>query len=470
MLLTITTTYSPATDLGFLLHKNPARCQQFDLAFGRAYVFFPEAGSERCTAALLLDIDPIGIVRGKRGSMEGGPLDQYVNDRPYAATSLLSVALGQVFGSACKGQCRERHDLVETPIPLSVQIPTLPCRYGGEAFLRRLFEPLGYEVEASRLTLDQKFPEWGESQYFTVRISKTATLKDFLTHLYVLIPVLDSNKHYYVSDDEVEKLLRKGAGWLASHPEKDAIAYRYLKYKPSLARQALARLAEEEDPTLVEEGNNDESPEEPLEKQISLNDSRLGAVLAALKASGAKRILDLGCGEGKLLRELMAVKQFEQIVGLDVSIRSLEIAHDRLRLDSLPPHMKDRVKLMHGSLLYRDRRLEGFDAAAVVEVIEHLDQPRLAACERVIFEFARPRTVVVTTPNREYNALWNLGASSKEFRHPDHRFELNREEFYLWSNRIAERFGYKATFLPVGPEDLKAGSPTQMAIFELAQS
>jgi 3' terminal RNA ribose 2'-O-methyltransferase Hen1 len=470
MLLTITTTYSPATDLGFLLHKNPSRCQQFDLAFGRAYVFFPEAGSERCTAALLLDIDPIGIVRGKTGSMEGGLLDQYVNDRPYAATSFLSVALGQVFGSACKGQCKERPDLVETAIPLSVRIPALPCRYGGDAFLHKLFEPLGYEVESSRLAIDSSFPEWGESQYFTVKISKITALKDLLTHLYVLIPVLDNKKHYFVSDDEVEKLLRKGAGWLASHPEKDAIAFRYLKHKPSLARQALARLAEEEDPAPAEDGKSEESPEEPLEKQISLNDSRLGAVLAALKASGAKRILDLGCGEGKLLRELMAVKQFERIVGMDVSIRSLEIAHERLRLDSLPPHMKDRIILMHGSLLYRDRRLEGFDAAAVVEVIEHMDPPRLAACERVIFEFARPRTVVVTTPNREFNSLWNLGVSSKEFRHPDHRFEWNREEFRLWSNGIAERFGYKAAFLSVGTEDPDAGSPTQMAIFELSQS
>jgi 3' terminal RNA ribose 2'-O-methyltransferase Hen1 len=470
MLLTIATTYYPATDLGFLLHKNPSRCRQFDLAFGRAYVFFPEAGSERCTAALLLDIDPIGIVRGKAGAREGGPLDQYVNDRPYAATSFLSVAIGQVFGSACKGQCKERPDLVETAIPLSVQIPALPCRYGGDAFLHRLFEPLGYVVEASRLALDANFPEWGESPYFTVKISKITTLKELLTHLYVLIPVLDNHKHYYVSGDEVEKLLRKGEGWLASHPEKDAIAYRYLKHKPSLARQALARLTEEDDPSLADDGNNEESHEEPLEKQISLNDSRLGAVLAALKASGAKRILDLGCGEGKLLRELMSVKQFEQIIGMDVSIRSLEIAHERLHLDSVPPHLKDRVKLMHGSLLYRDRRLEGFDAAAVVEVIEHMDPPRLAACERVIFQFARPRTVIVTTPNREFNVLWDIDASSKEFRHPDHRFEWNRGEFHLWSNGIAERFGYTVKFLSIGQEDPDAGSPTQMAIFELSQS
>jgi 3' terminal RNA ribose 2'-O-methyltransferase Hen1 len=470
MLLTVTTTHSPATDLGFLLHKNPARCQQFELTFGSAYVFFPEANSERCTAALLLDIDPIGLVRGKAGSMREGPLGQYVNDRPYAATSLLSVALLRLFGSACKGNCQEKPELARTPIPLSARIPVLPCRYGGDDFLRKLFQPLGYTVNATRLSLDKNFPEWGESPYFDVTIGKTTTLAELLTHLYVLIPVLDNKKHYYVGDDEVEKLLRTGAGWLASHPEKDAIAYRYLKYQPSLAREALARLVEEEDPALAEDKPNEETPEEPLEEQISLNDTRIGTVMAALKASGAKRILDLGCGEGKLLRELLKVKQFERIVGMDVSIKSLEIAREKLHLESLPLHMKDRIKLMHGSLLYRDKRLEGFDAAALMEVIEHLDPPRLAACERVIFEFAQPRTVVITTPNREYNRMWNLESSDREFRHPDHRFEWSRDEFRRWADGIAERFKYKAALLPVGPEHPETGAPTQMAIFELNPS
>jgi 3' terminal RNA ribose 2'-O-methyltransferase Hen1 len=470
MLLTITTTHTPATDLGFLLHKNPARCQRFELTFGHAYVFFPEASPEKCTAALLLDVDPIGIVRGKAGSMMGGPLDQYVNDRPYAATSLLSVALLQVFGSACKGQCKEKPDLTSLAIPLTAKIPSLPCRYGGDAFLRKLFEPLGYTIEASRLPLDERFPEWGESPYFDVTIRKTTPLKQLLTHLYVLIPVLDNKKHYYVGDDEVEKLLRAGEGWLASHPEKEAIAHRYLKYRQSLAREALARLVEEEDPSLTEEKSDEETPEDPLENQISLNDARLGAVMAALKSSGAKRILDLGCGEGKLLRELMKVKQFEQIVGMDVSIKSLEIANERLRLDNIAPHMRDRVKLMHGSLLYRDKRLEGFDAAALIEVIEHLDHARLAACERVIFEFAKPRCVVVTTPNREYNKNWNLGTSNQEFRHPDHRFEWSRDEFRRWADGMAERFRYRVTLVPVGPEAPETGAPTQMAIFEQTQS
>ncbi|MBI3987489.1 MAG: 3' terminal RNA ribose 2'-O-methyltransferase Hen1 [Lentisphaerae bacterium] len=465
MLLTITTTYKPATDLGYLLHKNPAKCQEFEMTFGKAYVFFPEATQERCTAALLLDVDPVGLVRGRRGSIMSGLLDQYVNDRPYAASSLLSVAMTQVFGSALRGQSNDRPELAGTAIPLTAKIPALPCRHGGDVFLRHLFEPLGYKVEASRLPLDETFPDWGEGPYFAVEIEKTTTLKDLLTHLYVLIPVLDDNKHYYVGDDEVEKLLRKGEGWLASHPEKEAIARRYLKYQPSLAREALARLVEEEDPVLAKEEEAGLTAEEPLEKDISLNEARLGAVMAALKGTGAKRILDLGCGEGKLLRELLKEKQFEQITGMDVSVRSLETAHERLRLDRLPARMKDRLKLMHGSLLYRDRRLEGFDAAAVVEVIEHLDPPRLAAAERAIFECAKPRTVVLTTPNVEYNVMWKLAESSQKFRHGDHRFEWTRQEFQAWANGIANRFGYKVTFLPVGPEDATVGSPTQMGVF-----
>lgn len=465
MLLTITTTHKPATDLGYLLHKNPARCQEFEMTFGKAFVFYPEATQEKCTVALLLDVDPVGMVRGRTGSSQSGPMDQYVNDRPYAASSFLSVAMTQIFGSAFRGQCKERPELVETPIPLTATMPALPCRRGGDVFLRKLFEPLGYEVVASRLPLDEKFPEWGEGPYFSVELRKTTTLKDLLTHLYVLVPVLDNNKHYYVGDDEVEKLLRKGEGWLASHPEKEAIAHRYLKFQPSLARQALARLVEEEDPVLAKDEDVEAPSEDPLEKAISLNEARLGAVLAALKGSGAKRVLDLGCGEGKLLRELLKDRQFEQIVGMDVSIRSLEIAKERLHLENLPLRMKDRIKLMHGSLLYRDRRLEGLDAAALVEVIEHLDPPRLAACERVVFEFARPQTVVLTTPNREYNVLWNLAESGQKFRHVDHRFEWTRQEFQAWANGMAQRFAYKVTFLPVGPEDPNLGPPTQMGVF-----
>lgn len=465
MLLTITTTQPPATDLGYLLHKHPGRFQSYDLSFGKAHVFYPEADDDRCTACLLLDVDPVAIVRGK-GSAEG-LLSQYVNDRPYVASSFLSVAIAQVYGSALQGRCKDRPELAMTPVSLSARLDVLPVR-GGETFLKAVFEPLGYAVQCERYPLDERFPDWGESPYFSVSITKETTLSTLLTHLYVLVPVFDSQKHYFVGDDEMEKLLAKGDGWLGQHPEKEAIARRYLKFKPSLFRQALNRLVIEEEPL---DADGDDRPvetgEDPLEKPLSLNEQRHGAVLAAIRASGAKRVLDLGCGEGKLLRELLKDKQFEEIVGMDVSIRSLETARDRLKLDRLSEREASRIKLLHGSLMYRDRRLEGFDAAAVIEVVEHLDPPRLAAFERALFEFARPGTVVLTTPNREYNVTWeNVGP--ERLRHPDHRFEWTRQEFQNWAEGLAARFAYSVRFLPVGPTHETLGAPTQMGVFERA--
>ncbi len=259
MLVTITTTHRPAHDLGYLLHKHPERFQSFDLSFGKAHVFYPEVGAERCSACLLLDVDPVGMVRGKSAGF-GLLLAQYVNDRPYAASSFLSVAIAQVFGSALQGRCKDRPELVQTAIPLSARIDVLPVR-GGERFLRGVFEPLGYAVEAVRYPLDERFPEWGESPYFSVTVRKTTTLAELLTHLYVLIPVFDNAKHYWIGADEMEKLLAKGEGWLAGHPEKEEITRRYLKFQPSLFREALARLVQEEEPLAAE----DEGPADKAE-------------------------------------------------------------------------------------------------------------------------------------------------------------------------------------------------------------
>ena len=464
MLLTITTTYQPATDLGYLLHKSPFRAQSFDLSFGQAHVFYPEAGPERCTAALLLDVDPVALVRGRPGSSgEGATLEQYVNDRPYVASSFLSVAISQVFGSALGGRSKERAELAATAIPLEARLEVVPCR-GGEDFLRRLFEPLGYRVSAQGYPLDEAFPEWGPSRYFTVTLAATCRLSELLTHLYVLVPVLDDEKHYYVGDAEVDKLLRHGEGWLQTHPEREAIARRYLKHRRDLLRDALSRLVEAESPDadVLEEAHARE--EATVEQRIRLNEQRMGAVMAVLKQSGAKRVLDLGCGEGALLRALLEDKSVEEIVGVDVAYHVLERAQERLHLDRLPPQQKERIRLIHGSLIYRDRRLEGFDAGAVVEVVEHLDRPRLRAFERVLFECARPGTVVLTTPNAEYNVRWERLPAGK-FRHKDHRFEWTRAEFQDWATMVASRFGYSVRFLPVGPEDAEVGAPTQMGVF-----
>jgi len=464
MLLTITTTHEPATDLGYLLVKNPARCQSFSLAFGQAHVFYPVAREDRCTAALLLDLDPVGLVRGsRRSSGHGGTLGQYVNDRPYVASSFLSVAIARIFGSAIKGTSKDRPELTEAALPFEAEIPVLPCR-GGEPFLRKLFEPLGYAVDARRLPLDDRFPEWGESPYFRVSLAATCRLQDLLTHLYVLLPVLDNDKHYWVGQAELDKLLARGEGWLPLHPEREQIVDRYLKHQRRLVQEALARLVADEDPDLDATEEERAREEEALERGISLNEQRIGAVIAALKDAGARRVIDLGCGEGRLLQALLADRDFDRAVGMDVSFRSLELAKERLHLDRLPSRQLERVELFQGALTYRDKRLAGYDAACAIEVIEHLDPSRLPAFERVVFEFARPGVVITTTPNAEYNVRFDSLPAGR-VRHSDHRFEWTREEFQAWARAAAERFGYSVRFLPVGPDDPTVGPPTQMGVF-----
>jgi 3' terminal RNA ribose 2'-O-methyltransferase Hen1 len=467
MILTITTTTSPATDLGYLLHKNPARVQSFTASFGQVHVFYPQATPEVCTAALLLDIDPVGLVRGRRGGPAGEnhQLEQFVNDRPYVASSFMSVAIADVFSSALNGHSKDRPELAQTAIPLTATLSALPCR-GGEALLRRLFEPLGYTVETQGFALDETFPDWGPSRYFNVTLSATCKLRELLTHLYVLVPVLDSDKHYWVGDDEVEKLLKRGGDWLGKHPEQKLIVERYLKYQHRLMNQAFERLLEEDQTDPDVEVEAEVAVEEVAETPLSLHQQRLGTVLAILKSLGAQKVLDLGCGEGRLLRLLLEDKSFTQILGMDVSYRTLEVARDRLRFDRLPPAQKERLTLVHGSLLYRDTRLSGYDAAAVVEVIEHLDPPRLAAFERTAFEYARPGAVVITTPNAEYNVKFEALPAGK-FRHGDHRFEWSRTQFESWAKAVAVRFGYAVRFAPIGPLDEVVGAPSQMAVFTL---
>jgi len=476
MLLTLTNTQPPATDLGFLLHKHPDRAQRFDLSFGAAHVFYPEAGEARCTACLLVDIDPVALVRGK-SKTSGGLLGQYVNDRPYAASSFLSVAIGQVFSTALAGRCATRPELATRPLPLTAHLPVTPAR-GDGALVPALFEPLGYEIATTRLPLDERFPDWGDSPYVSLTLAATVTVKDLLSHLYVLLPVLDDAKHYWVGQDELDKLLRHGADWLAHHPDKERIARRYLRHQWSLAREALARLDVVEDDapeTALDETAAEDAATGPdlasitaeeaaVEAPLSLNEARMRAVLAELEAANAETVIDLGCGDGKLLSRLLKDRRFARLAGLDVSARALEIAADRLRLDRLPPRLRERVQLLHGGLTYRDARLEGFDAATVIEVVEHLDENRLAAFERALFRCARPRRIIVTTPNVEYNVHYEFLPPGR-LRHSDHRFEWTRAQFAAWGEWVAATFGYAVRFAPVGPVDAATGSPTQMAIF-----
>lgn len=465
MLLTLSTTASTtlpqATDLGYLLHKHPDKAQTFDTAAGTAHVFWPEATDERSTVALLLEVDPVALVRGKGRRERGFSLAQYVNDRPYAASSMLSVALGKVFRTALTGRCDARPDLAETPLPLEVRIPALPSR-GGPDLVERLFAPLGWTVTATPIPLDPEIPAWGDSRYVDATLTGDVVLADALAHLYVLIPVLDDSKHYFVAQDEVDKLMRTAGPWLSTHPERELITRRYLGHRRELVQSAIGRLAEVDD--AVPEQLDNAVPDTTEDRPTALAQLRAGAVLAALRAEGARSVVDLGCGDGKLLRELIGDPTFTTVLGVDVSHRALEIAVKRLRLDRMPDSQRARLELLQSSATYRDDRLAGHDAVVLMEVIEHVDEPRLPALVRSVFAHARPTSVIVTTPNLEHNVRYEFLAPGA-MRHADHRFEWTRAEFRAWADAVATDHGYAVRYLPVGADDPEVGPPTQLAVF-----
>lgn len=456
LLATITYAGPNASDLGYLLHKHPARVQTFEMSVGQAHVFYPEATDERCTAAVLLEVDPIGLVRNKRfGGSDSFSLGHYVNDRPYASSSMLAVAIGQLFRTAMTGRCDSRPELAASPLELEIHLTAVPSK-GVEGLATRLFAPLGWEVDEARIPLDDTIPEWGDSHYSNLRLRGTIRLADALRQIYVLLPVLDDSKHYWVSDDEVGKLLRAGEGWLPEHPERELITRRYLAHQRGMVADATARLIEVGD-DLVEN--------EPLDRPATpLYTMRAEAVLAALKDVNAHRVADLGCGEGALLKRLIVDPTFTTIIGTDVSARSLQAAEEKLHFRDLSDTQRARVRLLQSSVTYLDDRIAGLDAAVLMEVIEHVDPDRLASVELSVFGHARPNAVVVTTPNAEYNSLYPSLAAGR-FRHPDHRFEWTRAEFAEWAQGVCDRHGYVVEYRPVGDVDSLLGSPTQLALF-----
>lgn len=457
MLLTISTSHQPATELGYLLHKHPDKIQTFEITGGKAHVFYPEATESQCEAALLLDIDSLELVRTLKTPGNSLMLRHYVNDRPYVNSSFMSSAIAKVFSSALNGKCKAKPELTTQALPLQVTLSVLRVNTNID-MVERVFVPLGYKVTFEQHALEPTFAQWGQSQYITLQLQHTIPLYRLLAHLYVLLPVFDNDKHYWVSANDIENLLNKGKNWLPSHPEKEWITRRYLKNIRSLTKVVWDRLLEKR-PSSPQQEINALAPD-------SLHQQRLEAVFQVLKKSKVKSVLDLGCGEGKLIKLLLKEVQFTSIVGMDVSFRELQKAKEKLYLDDLPLRQKQRVQLIQGSVTYQDKRFEGFDAAVLVEVIEHIDQERLVALEQVVFAKAQPIKVILTTPNAEYNSQYEF-LEENEFRHDDHRFEWSRAEFEQWTQHVGQTYNYRVEISSIGEEDAKVGAPSQMAVFTL---
>ena len=387
-------------------------------------------------------------------------LAQYVNDRPYAASSLLAVAIKEAFRTALTGRCDARPDLAAARIPLEIRVPALRCR-GGAPLAHRVFGPLGWSVDARSQPL--RPAEWGDSPYLDLRLTGELRLADALNHLYVLLPVLDDAKHYWVSTEEVDKLIRAGGDWLAGHPEKELITRRYLSHQRKLTRSALARLAEADD-TEPAELDNAVTEDHRRRAQAAGGPAprgHPGRPPRKRRAPGRRPRLRRGrAHQGPARRHPHRARHRGRRVRPGAAAGR---PPPQARPDAR--HQAPRLTIFQSSLTYRDDRLAGLDAAVLMEVIEHVDPDRLPALERAVFGFAAPATVVVTTPNAEYNVHFET-LPAGAMRHRDHRFEWTRAEFRAWAAGGRRKYGYQVRFLPVGPEHPDAGPPTQLAVFD----
>lgn len=483
MYFSLTSIGPAAADLSFLLRKHPDKVQRFDLPTGVATVFFPESSAERAEMTMVLTVDPIELIRNKSIRHGAGfPLGQFVNDRPYATTSLVSHAVAKVFSSAMTGGLASDPEAPFRRTDITLRLPALPVvahrELAGADLVRALFEPLGWTIAATPLPADPQHPEWGDSRYLDVTLSAHTTVADALRQFCALVPVVTDAQHYWVSSNQAEALVRLGTligseasseppadlasrSWLAGHSLAELIVRRYLVHQRDLVDECWALLGGLPDA----EGETGHA-EKVTQRAPRLADLRSAAIHAQLSGLGATSVVDMGCGEGALLRVLSRDASFRRLIGTDVDSRALRRAAESLNLFDADERLRDRVQLLHSSATYRDDRLKGADALVLMEVIEHLDADRLPTLVDTVFGFTRPGHVLVSTPNIEYNAFYPTPFETG-YRHSDHRFEFTRAEFEEWASGIGEAYGYTVRFAGIGEADPEHGASTQMAVFTL---
>lgn len=464
MILIISAVGKDCQKLSYLLQKSPFVVGEFDVgASFKTYVFFPEYSEERTTCAVMFDMNSIELVKSLKAHDRHATysLFDYINDRPYVSSSFTCSIISDVFRSALNGKCREYPDLPNQEFDLSARFYV--SMKTKDDLIKELFEPLGYELSYSteRPPVDSMYEQFGESPYYDVTISRRETVKDLLSHLYILIPILDKMRHYGPSSDEVKKIMKIGDSWLKDHPSKKKIVGRYFGKKKELATSVLDRLEDQ----IKDEQRIDENSDDEKETRTPLAGQRRKAIIRTLREHNVKTVLDLGCSTGKLSFELIDTPGIVKVTGADISARAIEKAVLEKRIHKkMTEDQKSRLDFVIASAIYRDLRFSAFDAIVLQEVIEHFDSWKLRVAEDVVFKYSGPRVVVVTTPNIEYNVLFENLENGK-LRHRDHKFEFTRGQFKEWANRICKQFGYTVSFEDIGEFVENIGTQTQMAVF-----
>lgn len=449
MLLTLRVTGPHAADLQVLLDKSPDKLHSTSLPLGVVHVFFPEASPDAATVALLVNVD--AVAWSSNESPAGFAL---------ANAATLSAAIAHVFSMALAARSPARPDLVTAMLPIEVRLSSFAVSRGTDD-ARALFAPLGYDVEVTEDALVESSTTQEHLVRHSVRLTKLAPLYEVLSHMYVLGPIVDDHAADPVLTAEREALLLHAEGAARGHPLAERITQAYAMRRTSETSAAVERL-------LVADSLGAPTNADATNVPTLLDDARIDAIVYELREVAAQSVVDLGCGDGKLLARLVREKALTRIVGLDVSYRLLDAASARMKLDRRGTKKSERLELLHGSLFYADSRLRGFDAAVLADVLQHVAADRLGDIEHVVFHDAQPKTIIVMMNG---SGVWGAGSRrlpeapnaqpAREQSAPTDPHAWSTNQFDAWASGVSERCGYRVRLLSIGSSHL----PTRMAVF-----
>ncbi|MCM3572375.1 3' terminal RNA ribose 2'-O-methyltransferase Hen1 [Mesobacillus subterraneus] len=444
MQLTIRAVGENVQVISHLLAKNPNNLYERNQKGHAVRLFFSSFTEREVEATVFVAPDSLELVKNQGNQYD---ITHYINDREFAVSSIFISLIRTALGTALNGQPKEEYiKWVKHPFDLELSFGPVASGLSDHQIVD-LFEPLGFNVSINRPQIEYNFNLKSKSSVRFITLKGRTPLQMALRQIFVLIPVLDNYKHYFIDEKEIEKLERYGEGWLDDHPQKSFILKKALRFKNVYE--------------LVEGQEKDTAA--PEMRKIRLNDMRYEKIVDTVNGFENKEsIVDLGSGEGKLSTRLGFIPGVKEILAVEPSEEASIRAMERFAQAEGKDYFIKPTQLW-GSLFYYDERLKGKDVIILCEVIEHIDEERLSKVFQTILQDYRPKNLVVTTPNKEYNALYEMDT---EFRHGDHRFEWSREEFEAWCKARNEEGEYELIFDGIGELDEQFGFPTQMCIFK----
>lgn len=451
MQLTIKAIGENSRVISYLLSKNPSNLYDRDEKGSRVRLVYTAFTEEETELLIYVTPDPVELVRNSPNTFD---ITQYINDREFAVSSLFCSYIKSALATALNGKPKDdfikwvdyKFDLILGFGPVASDLP--------DAVIESIFTPIGYEVKIERGITDYSFKLKSRSSARYINLTGRQTLQNAIRHLFILIPVLDNYKHYYMDKSEVDKLERYGTGWLDDHPMRDLIIKRALKFK-----ELISEVASPKKEDLLQ---GDSEPVEESEIKVRLNEQRYQTIVDIVtKLPQKETVVDFGSGEGKLSVRLGFIPGVKEVLAVEPSqVSQLRAIRKIDKVRSSEGFVAPTQ--VWGSLFYFDTRLCDKDVMILSEVIEHIDEYRLAPIIETVFAQYSPKTLIINTPNYEYNVVFEM---KDNLRHSDHRFEWTREQFSLWCKELGARYNYSVNIGGIGEEDTDHGFPTQIAIF-----